>query len=1415
MQTTSSSSLDGGTMKKTVVLSGVHAETGPGGDGSLARVHAYLSGGLYNVVLAEDVEYGPDWAGTIQRAVANCSAFIAVVSPSYGSTRWSQRQFALADSKSKPIVCLWHSGAWPPPALEIYLAGGDHVTTRVPPLLPPCTPGALPPLAEALAAAGAAGGASSGPGNGGGREGSSGGTIAAAAAGVFERYMQQLLQALQAAAGGGAFARGKAAGATTTDPLQVAAVQQPLISPSAGAERYPGVPAASAPLFPNMPALPAHTTQSQPGGSAAADASGTHAAWGPAATHAASASETPAGAAATVSNSAPPSRVFGTAAAASALLVAAEPMLQASNGTATASPAAAATAGTPAGGAAAAHHPEPCARPGGKSSAAAAAATAAGQDRAPRAARTHLEKKLLRLLGESGGPRVGEVEELLRNHPELNPNVQERDGCPAIRLAAMLGGHQAAYPLLRAGADPNVPFKGDTVMQWAAASGSEEVVQLLLREGGGAAASGVDLARPDGRTPLMAAVRGGHVLVMEALLAAGADPNARAKTGDTALLAAVREGSAWPIRTLLEAGARPSTADTRGDTPLHVAAERGNATAVEAMLEWSVSARGAAAARDGRGLDLNATNKSGETPLLAAARRGHTRVITLLLKAGAKPGIPDMHGDTPLHWAADRGHTAALRALLAALPPHGGGGLQVNAQNKDGCTALHLAAQRTSALVLDALLHDVRTDTSVRNTRGMTALDVALAAKREDMAALIQRHLKSRSKHTAAGGGSGGGGGGGKDGNPQQPLLELEAHCSSSGGAEGGVAPPAGVAGASGHACAASAAAANNNPGISSCDGAAAKPFGPQHSPPPPPPLALGACGRDLKPRRAFMDGETALLKLAGKYGNTAQVEQLLREVAAGTVNPNVQNGEGNTALIKASRGGCMEQAVALLAAGADPNLPGKDKTTPLHAAAEHGHVAVTDTLLVLGRADPNVVDRDGFTPLRAACVGGHTAVAAALLRAGAHADVRAQTQSDGTLLMWACGNSARTDVMEVLLFTAKDGPGRADPNKPNSEGATPLHAAAKIGKKAVAHLLLRAGANPNVANKEHEAPLHVAAARGHVGVMELLLEAKADVGVRCGGQDRSTALHAACAKGHKGAAEVLLQAGANPNALDKHGCTPLDVATRGGHSAVVELLLRHDAMTGEHPSLREEAAATAPEARSKLPGAAGRKDLAPRLRSSDQEVKLLEAVGAGRIIVVRDILANKDVNPSVFSWGGVSALMSAANLCNATQMVDMLLQAGAEPNYVGVLDETALHIAARKGCLGVVQLLLKEGANPNLAAANGAARKGDTPLHMAAREGHTAVVEAILKAPGVARVKMDAANQKGRTPMHLAAARGHAAIVELLLKAGADPAVKDKGGLFSSGKTAYERAAKKGRHQVVALLAEWPVPARVMGKKC
>jgi hypothetical protein len=151
---------------------------------------------------------------------------------------------------------------------------------------------------------------------------------------------------------------------------------------------------------------------------------------------------------------------------------------------------------------------------------------------------------------------------------------------------------------------------------------------------------------------------------------------------------------------------------------------------------------------------------------------------------------------------------------------------------------------------------------------------------------------------------------------------------------------------------------------------------------------------------------------------------------------------------------------------------------------------------------------------------------------------------------------------------------------------------------------------------------------------------------------------------------------------------------------------------------------------------------------------------------------------------------------------VARLLAAGADPNAsvprrlpsgeAAVVQSTALRVAAWHGRLEVVQLLLDAGADPSLASSN-----GFTPLMAAAMYGHLDVLRLLL-ARGAAVDAVDPSN--GGTAFHYACANNQAHCAEALARAGCDVGLKDKKNDHTGREIAEARGSKDAARRLRAL---------------
>ncbi|XP_041368600.1 poly [ADP-ribose] polymerase tankyrase-1-like [Gigantopelta aegis] len=199
-------------------------------------------------------------------------------------------------------------------------------------------------------------------------------------------------------------------------------------------------------------------------------------------------------------------------------------------------------------------------------------------------------------------------------------------------------------------------------------------------------------------------------------------------------------------------------------------------------------------------------------------------------------------------------------------------------------------------------------------------------------------------------------------------------------------------------------------------------------------------------------------------------------------------------------------------------------------------------------------------------------------------------------------------------------------------------------------------------------------------------------------------------------------------------------------------------------------------------------------------------AAGFGRKDVV-DHLLDCGANVHAKDDGGLIPLHNACSFGHA-EVVQLLLRNGADPNARDNWNYTPLHEAAIKGKLDVCIVLLQHGADPNIRNTDGktaldlsdptakAVLTGEykkDELLEASRSGNEEKLMTLLTP---LNVNCHASDGRKSTPLHLAAGYNRTRIVQLLLQHGADVHAKDKGGLVP-----LHNACSYGHFEVTEML--------------
>ncbi|MHC4777564.1 MAG: ankyrin repeat domain-containing protein [Planctomycetota bacterium] len=382
------------------------------------------------------------------------------------------------------------------------------------------------------------------------------------------------------------------------------------------------------------------------------------------------------------------------------------------------------------------------------------------------------------------------------------------------------GDLEETIKLLDGGADVDSrDAEKQTPLMVACEGGEVGLVRLLLERG-----ADVNAREEDGETPLMKAASyeelecvkalfefgpdldagetyGGQTALMrtetpeiiEALLDAGANLEARDETGQTALAAAANLGWDAKVQVLLDRGADLEARDNSGNTPLEVAQEAGEEVAV-AMIRAKMGGAPASGGQEveelrrtkqlteevfekvedgdldgvtgllGSGAPVDGRDDERQTPLMVACEGGELGIARLLIEKGADLEARDEDGETPLIHAAGYDEPECVRLLLEKGADVNGlnsedqqtalmvtddlevvniliaAGAQIDARDDCGQTALAIAAGQGADEKVELLLEG-GADPTVKDEDGLTPLQIAEQEDEEIVAAILKSRL--------------------------------------------------------------------------------------------------------------------------------------------------------------------------------------------------------------------------------------------------------------------------------------------------------------------------------------------------------------------------------------------------------------------------------------------------------------------------------------------------------------------------------------------------------------------------------------------------------------------------------------------------------------------------------------------------
>nr|XP_038021097.1 histone-lysine N-methyltransferase EHMT1 isoform X8 [Anas platyrhynchos] len=235
------------------------------------------------------------------------------------------------------------------------------------------------------------------------------------------------------------------------------------------------------------------------------------------------------------------------------------------------------------------------------------------------------------------------------------------------------------------------------------------------------------------------------------------------------------------------------------------------------------------------------------------------------------------------------------------------------------------------------------------------------------------------------------------------------------------------------------------------------------------------------------------------------------------------------------ARQGELQKVLLMLVDGIDPNfkMEHQSKRTPLHAAAESGHVDICHMLIQAG-ANIDTCSEDQRTPLMEAAENNHLETVKYLIKAGALVDPK---DAEGSTCLHLAAKKGHYDVVQYLLSN-----GKMDVNCQDDGGWTPMIWATEYKHIELVKLLLAKGSDINIRDNEENICLHWAAFSGCVDIAEILLAAKCDLhAVNVHGD---SPLHIAARENRYECVVLFLSRGSDVTLKNKEGETPLQCSS-------------------------------------------------------------------------------------------------------------------------------------------------------------------------------------------------------------------------------------------------------------------------------
>ena len=413
-----------------------------------------------------------------------------------------------------------------------------------------------------------------------------------------------------------------------------------------------------------------------------------------------------------------------------------------------------------------------------------------------------------------------------------------------------------------------------------------------------------------------------------------------------------------------------------------------------------------------------------------------------------------------------------------------------------------------------------------------------------------------------------------------------------------------------------------------------------------------------------------------------------------------------------------------LIDAGADIEEEDSEGHTPLLLACKEGCLDIVKVLVQAG-AKLRVKDNDGNTCLSVASREGHTETVRYLVGLG-QVDVNQLGGCHKSTALHKAVRQNHVDAVQVLIDAG------ADIDKKDSEGRTPLLHACSRGCLDTVKVLVQAGAKLRVTNDNGDTCLLAASCGGHTDTVRYLVSlGQVDVN-QVGGPDANTALHRSAEEAYADVVQVLIDAGADIDKKNGMRYSPLLLGCFSDANDVVKVLVRAGADVGA--------------------------------RDRDGLTCLMIASAEGFTTIVESLLCMPEVGVDLVDaehWTALHHTLGSIRQLNHADVIQMLIDAGADVEAKSELICSPLMMACRAGEVHIVRMLLEAGARLHIQGS------GNIRFDAAARypKSYAAKVQELIDS-GARIEKWD---DRGPSPLVCKFMGKNRDIVNLLVQAGAE----------------------------------------------